>query len=270
MGQFLQTIAPFIVPILIVVVSVGARFAKWTKEKQEERQQLQRRERARAEALRTGRPVEDPGTVDLSAREMAANTKAAGQARLEALRQQRIEQLRRIREQRSAPAQSSTQAPARQSPQRATPSRPIARPVAQQAQPDPRRAALAAAQRRKEHAEQMALQERRKQLEIARRRAELAQIAEQTKANALRSKPAEGQSRLSSLRVNPELNVHVGTLHADHADQPIASSFQTLTAGSSHKQMRSVMGNRSAIRHAIIVNELLQKPIAFRTESPDF
>lgn len=282
MGNFLQSIAPFLVPILIVVFSVGARFAKWTNEKQAERRLIQQRERARAEALRTGRPMADPGTVDMSSREMAANTKAAGQARLEALRQQRIEQLRKIREQRSGPAQAGSQTPARQTPARQTPQRAqqqrVARPApgraqsaqASRPQPDPRREAQIAAQRRKVNAEQMAIQERRKQMEIARRRAELAQIAEQAKTNARRSKPAEGQSRLSSLRVNPELNVHVGKLHSEHADQPIASTFQTITAGSSHKQMRAVMGSRAAIRHAIIVNELLQKPIALRTGASDF
>jgi len=272
----LQNILPYLVPIMIVVFSVGARAVKWANEKQAERQMIQQRERARAEALRTGKPIADPGTVDVSVKEMASANQATGQARLEALRQQRIEQLRKIREQRTGRPASPQQTSA-QSLGRPAPSTPIARPApgrtpaaqARSAQPDPRRTVLNASQRRQENAQRMALEERRRQLEQARRRAEEAQRAAE-KPKPQRPKAAEGQSRLSSLRVNPELSAHVGKLHADHADQPIESSFGVLSASSSSKQMRAVLGNRAALRHAIIVNELLGKPVALRTDPSDF
>lgn len=268
MGQFIQQILPYLVPVLIVVFSVGARVMKWASEKQAERQMIQRRERARAEALRTGKPIEDPGTVDLSVREAAAQSKAAGQARLEALREQRIAQLRKIREQRlgNAPAQQA---------QRSTP-KPIARPAPGRStprqraqQPDPRREAIAAAQRRKANAEEMALQEKLRQMEIAKQRAQMSASGAVLDPEKQISAPSEGQSRLSSIRVNPLLNVHVGKLHSDHADDPIESTFQNISASSSGKQIRSVLSNRSAIRHAIIMNELLSKPIALRSGSSE-
>lgn len=275
MGQFLQQILPYLVPVLIVVFSVGARVMKWASEKQAERQMIQRRERARVEALRTGKPIEDPGTVDLSAREAAAQSKAAGQARLEALREQRIAQLRKIREQRLGGASTQQSQRSTPQPQSSSPD-PIARPApgrstprqrAQQA--DPRREALAAAQRRKANAEEMALQEKLRQMELAKKRAELAEQNAASRAEKESVAPSEGQSRLSSIRVNPLLNVHVGKLHSDHADDPIESSFRNISASSSGKQIRSVLSNRSAVRHAIIMNELLSKPIALRDGSSE-
>lgn len=120
LAQFLLSNSWLLIPIIIGLVNLSVRVKQKAAEQKAQRDAAHELARRRAEALRTGRPVE-PVIVydDQPGGSQAQDIEAQRKARIEALRQQRVEQLQALREKRSAHARgpSAGPAPVRRSPQ---------------------------------------------------------------------------------------------------------------------------------------------------------
>lgn len=117
--QFILGNLWILVPILIGLFNVGVRMQQKAKEQRAKRAALAEIQRRKADALRTGKPVNEPVIVYDEPQKTAKQAQQdERKARIEALRQQRMEQLRAMREKRasSATAAVPTQQPRRQTP----------------------------------------------------------------------------------------------------------------------------------------------------------
>ncbi len=266
-------LSPAMLPIVIGLIAGGSRLMRWANENKAKRQEQFNNARARDEYLRTGKPADKPvqRSEAGSPTSVQPQTNAsAGKTRLEELRQQRIEQLRKIREQRSSPAapQLSRAASPKPSPLRA---RGMQNRASAQAQasatgrvptsvPSAQRIQRPAVQPLDIDAQQESLAQRRAK---AQRQRQAAQSSKPTPSPASK----DGRSRLSSLEINPELNQHVGTLHIEHADDPIESSYGVTGATHHSTGIRKRLKDRSSVRQAIVLNEVLSAPVALRVKS---
>lgn len=125
--QFLANNGMLVIIILTSLFGVLARFAGWVKEQRAKRAAVQARAARQAEALRTGRPVEEPGGPPpevIAAMQQAMQQQQLQEQRAEALRQLQQKRLAELRARRGQ--QGGVAAPPPPRPQQ-NPPRPASR-----------------------------------------------------------------------------------------------------------------------------------------------
>ncbi len=257
MNQILQFFVSYywiLIPILIGLFNFGVRIQQKAKEQRARREMQSELVRRKAEALRTGRPVDEP----VVAYERPNEPKPLAddrQARIEALRQQRMEQLRAMRERRSS--SSGTATPPRQMPMQqprsigptTTPTRTQPGRPKPQARPRVIPAAPSSGTNRPPN-RPMAMpksnpprfpQPQQRPTQIARPAAPTA-------------RPQTPQAQPTSAAAQPLTSAEVltprGATRTQNADAPMRA--------------RDLLRDRRHTRQAIVINELLGQPIALR------
>lgn len=247
MQGFLQFILGnlwILVPVLIGLFNVAVRMQQKAKEQRAKRAALAEIQRRKTDAMRTGKPVNEPVIVyDEPQKSQKQQAKEERQARIEALRKQRMEQLRAMREKRSA---ASTAAPARPTPTRSPartgrqqmPSRPAQRTPQTRTPPSRPRVIPATTQ-------------------FSRGAQSRPQVVQPT----TRPTPIpESSPGLDTPAPMPK-KIEPG---ANPIALPRKKSDQGSLLGSSEITARSLLRNRRLTRQAIIAREILDSPIALR------
>lgn len=242
--QFILGNLWILVPILIGLFNVGVRMQQKAKEQRAKRAALAEIQRRKADAMRTGKPVNEPVIVyDEPQKSPKQQAKEERQARIEALRKQRMEQLRAMREKRSA---ASTATPTRPAPTRS--------PARTARQPVPARPAQRTPQTRTPPSRPRVIPAT---TQINRGAPNRPRVVEPTSRPTPIPESSPGLDTPAPMpkKIEPGAN-------------PIAStrqkSDQGSLLGSSEITARSLLRNRRLTRQAIIAREILDSPIALR------
>lgn len=247
-------------PWLIIIVlgglfNVAVRMNQKIKEQRAKRAALAEIQRRKVEALRTGRAVDEPIIV-YDKQTPAPDDR---QARIEALRQKRMEQLRAMREKRTGTGTQQpnipSQSPARQAQPSARPAQQTARTPAPQrpgtSRPTPQRPGTGKQQRprvipaKQQKPSRIPSQSRPSAPQPAMRQRPVVQSPTQPIARpATAPKPAAPPPAIpSATRPSSRSSVYSEAINA-----------------------KSLVRDRSTLRQAIVVKEILDAPIALRDE----
>lgn len=277
MGNFLSYLLSnswLLIPVLIGLFNVGVRLQQKAKEQQARRAAQMEVQRRKAEALRTGKSVEEASIV-YDTPQVQQTASDDRQARIEAMRKQRMEQLRAMREKR---ASIGTKATPPQSMGRSTPSNPTRSPVV----PRQTRTPLPA-QRPPQARQQQPRQPQPRPPQRAVQRPTRQSTQTPIRPGVI---PGSGQQPSAPIRrasISPQQPIRPP---ASDFDQParlqnlLPQSDSLLReapvqpaagAGASAKpkagrgmSARAMLRDHSAVRQAIVVRELLGSPIALR------
>jgi len=255
MNQFLQFIAGnawILIPIFIGLFNVAVRVKQKAAEQKARRDSLAEIQRRKKEALRTGRSLDEPVIVyDKPSTQQAAKTPAqARQERIEALRKQRMDQLRAMREKRAAsastgtatrqtPAQTPKLTPAQKS--RTTPTMrpaPTKRPV-QARTPQPNR------------------QPNRPRV-----------IPATQRQRPIQQPPTPGVqvpvTQVDPPSTEPVSAIAASSLRELRRDRPNKGSMKNRRSTGPISSTREMLHSRKGLRQAIVLNEVLNAPVALR------
>lgn len=252
-------------PWLIIIVlgglfNVGVRMNQKIKEQRAKRAALAEIQRRKVEALRTGKAVDEPIIV-YDKQKPASDDR---QARIEALRQKRMEQLRAMREKRTGTGTQQqgipSQSPARQAQQQTTrQSPPPARtPAPQRAgtqRPTPQRPGSGQQQRPRV---------------IPAKQQKPSRIPSQSRPSnpqpAMRQRPVVQSPTKPIARPGTAPKPAAAPPVIPTATRPSPRPASRSSGFSGATNARSLLRDRSMLRQAIVVKEILDAPIALRDQ----
>lgn len=243
----------FAIVALFVGMSVFGWVMRQLAEIKAKREVQQQRLRAQQEALRTGRSAESETEAEAAAAAAAAQAEAERRAALAEQRRQRLEELRRRQQ-----AQRRANQPSGQTPTQARAGAASAPQAPTPAAPTPRRTAAPAAQRREqaaraESARQRQARPRSEHMSPKKQTARDLQIAADAASDALDLANQAAIRRGEQAREAPRRSAVAGPKVVARVADPLAAT--TIA-----QDMRS----RSALRRAIVLNELLSPPVSMR------
>lgn len=254
-------------PWLIIIVlgglfNVGVRMNQKIKEQRAKRAALAEIQRRKAEALRTGRAVDEPIIVYDQQRPAPDDR----QARIEALRQKRMEQLRAMREKRTGTGTQQSSIPS-QSPSRQP--QPSARPVQQAARtPAPQRPGSQRPTPQRPGSGQQQPQQRPKVIPGKQQKPSRvpSQSRQATPKPVVRQRPVVQSPAQPIIRTGSAPKPAAAPPAIPAVTPSVSRSAPRKSVYSGTSGVKSLLRDRSMLRQAIVVKEILDAPIALRDQ----